>query len=85
MLNEKGIRAIEAIDAGIAAMTPERWAEEAENAAQWDDSGEWFASEFAAARQATEGISWDFASWRGTRDYIDSGRGVFAYFHVVEE
>lgn len=74
-LNEQGEKIVAAIEAGIAAMTPARWVEENEKAAQFEDEGEWFAPEFAAAREATEGVSWDFDGWKNTLEYLQDGSG----------
>jgi len=74
-LNAQGQKIEAAIIAGIAAMTADRWAEEEAKAAQFEDEGEWFAPEFAAAREATAIIKggWDFSGWENELDYLQSG------------
>jgi len=74
-LNEKGLEIAAAIETGLARMTPRRWSEVAALAAEFEDEGEWFAPEFAEARDATKGISWDFDGWRNALEYLRFGSG----------
>ena len=81
ILTPQGAKIVEAIQAGLAAMTKERWEEirraERENAEAGIDGGahEWFAPEFEAARQATDGIQWDFTGWKDVLSWILRGEG----------
>lgn len=75
-LTEQGAKIVAAIELGMSRMTPIRWDEEAEKNKWYDDTGEWFASEFAESREATVGISWDFDSWENALDYIMNGTGT---------
>lgn len=77
-LTPQGAKIVDAIEAGLKAMTASRWAEERQKAAESEDEGEWFAPEFAAAREATEGLSWDFDGWQNTLGYITEGSGRIA-------
>ena len=69
-LTAHGSQLAEAIERGIDAITPERWAE---LTAQGEDSGEWGAPEFADAVAVSEGLCWDFEGWTATLENLLRG------------
>lgn len=90
-LTPQGEAIVTAIEAGLAAMTEDRWLEirrqEREDADAGVDDGayEWFAPEFAAARTATEGITWDFSGWADALNCIMSGYGKLGGVSLVAD
>jgi hypothetical protein len=74
-LTAQGEQIVAAIKEGLSLMTPARWQEERESAAEAEDMGEWFAPEFAAARAATQGVQWDFDGWENALSYLVDGSG----------
>ena len=78
-LTPQGERILVAVRQGLAAMTRERWAEIAAALKEDEENGvddntlEWGAPEFEAARKATEGIEWDFDGWRAVENSLEAG------------
>ena len=72
-LTAQGERIVMAIQTGLDAMTKERWAEIRELGKDGDADAEWLAPEFEAARQATEGIQWEFYGWENSLNAIMYG------------
>lgn len=83
-LNEQGKAILAAIEEGNALMTADRWHAVRVLAADFEDDGEWFAPEFAAARKATEGLSWDFSTWREVADTLRDGSGKLGGVSLLE-
>ncbi len=81
-LNSQGLKIAAAIEAGLAAMTRERWSEiraAEKHAEEIGDTGtcpEWEAPEFSTAREATmiDALrGWDFDGWQNTLGYLRQG------------